>query len=85
MVPLVKPYLQMACEMFSLANGLFCIMDCGQIYFFFFFFGRLEENQFNHLYENEEKASPTSRATNLALQGNISHSKKYVGMFLIQL
>lgn len=83
MVPLVKPYLQMACEMFSLANGLFHVVDCGQIYFFF---GRLEQNQFNHLYENEEKASPTSRATKLALQGNISHSKKnYVSMFLIQL
>lgn len=45
-------------------------------------FGRLEQNDFHHLYESEEKASPIFRATKLALQRNISHSKKkYLGMF----
>lgn len=45
-------------------------------------FGRFEQNHLHHLYESEEKASPTFRASKLALQGNISHSKKqYLSMF----
>lgn len=34
MVPLIKPYLQMACETFSFADELFCILDCGHTYIF---------------------------------------------------
>jgi len=61
----------MSCETFNFADELFHILDSGWIYFIF---GRLEQNQFNHLYEREENASPTSRATTagkLVLQGSI--------------
>lgn len=62
----------MACETFSFADEQFYILDCGRIYFFFF--GRLEQNQFNHLYGSEENASPMYRAATvgkLVLQGSI--------------
>lgn len=76
MVPLIKPYLQMACETFSFADELFCILDCGHIHFF----GRLEQNWFNHLYESEEEnPSPAFRATKvgkLLLQGSILYSRR---------
>lgn len=34
MVPLVKPYLQMACETCSFADELFYILDCGHVCLF---------------------------------------------------
>lgn len=76
MVPLIKLYLQMACETWSFADELFCILDCGRIYFFLV---RLEQNQFNHLYESEKNESLMLTATmagKQVLQGNILHSKK---------
>lgn len=50
----------MACEKFSFAGELFYILDCGRIYLFFW---RLEQNQFNQLYDSEENASPMFRET----------------------
>lgn len=52
MVPLITSYLQMACETFSFADEL--LYNLG-LWPHMNFFGRPEQNWFNHLYESGEE------------------------------